>query len=176
MPLMVKTYIFVLLATLITVVSCTPAEDIFPKEIKAKIVGKWTLERILVLQENRMQNKWDTITNLPNRNEAVVPATFSFFEDFSYRVIDPSLDLSQGRGLFLSRFDFVTGWGPSFPYGGVWEFDANYTVIYISRGVYEALGLPAERWRIEELGTNRLILYKETSFPANQRVWFTLRK
>jgi PAS domain-containing protein len=173
---MAKPYSFVVVILLWGVVSCTPVEDLFPKEIKAKIVGTWTLERILVLQENRTQNRWDTVTNLPNRNESIVAATFSFSEDFSYRVIDPSLDLSQGRGLFLSRFDFVTGWGPSFPYGGVWEFDANYTVIYISRGVYEALGLPAERWQIEELSTNRLVLYKETSFPANQRVWFTLRK
>jgi hypothetical protein len=176
MSLTAKICLYILGGLLAVAVSCTPAEDPFPKDLKAKIVGTWTMERILVLQENRTENKWDTVTNLPNRNEAIVPATFSFLEDFSYKVIDPSLDLSQGRGLFLSRFDFVTGWGPSFPYGGVWEFDANYTVIYISRGVYEALGLPAERWRIEELGTNRLILYKETSFPANQRVWFTLRK
>lgn len=176
MLLIARKYLFMVVGLLFVALSCTPAEDTFPKNLKSKIVGTWTMERILVLQENRAENRWDTITNLPNRNEAIVPATFSFFEDFSYRVIDPSLDLSQGRGLFLSRFDFVTGWGPSFPYGGVWEFDANYTVIYISRGVYEALGLPAERWRIEELSTNRLVLYKETSFPANQRVWFTLRK
>ncbi|MCU0392903.1 MAG: hypothetical protein MUE81_17475 [Thermoflexibacter sp.] len=167
-------FIFVLLMVIMT--ACTPAEDSLVKDLKARLVGTWTMERILVLQENSATRRWDTLSNLPSRNEAIVEAKFTFYEDFRYKVIDPSLDLSIGRGLFLSRFDFVTGWGPSFPYGGIWEFDSNYTVIYISRGAYEALGLPAERWKIDEITENRLRLYKETSFPSNQRVWFTFRR
>jgi len=155
--------------------SCSPAEDVFPKDLKNKLLGTWSLEKMLVLQKNNTTSQWDIVPNLPLAT--FTQATLTFENEGSYKAFDPTYDRVTNTGtLFFRRFDFNRGWSRNSPYGaGLWEFTSNYTTIHFDRGFYEGNNIPAEKWVIEEFSNTQLRIYKDATL-RNQRVWYTFKK
>ena len=154
--------------------SCSSAEDTFPKDLKNKLLGTWSLEKMLVLQKNNTTTQWDTVPNLPVA--VFTKATLTFEYEGTYKAFDPTYDRITNTGtLFFRRFDFNRGWSRNSPYGGVWEFVNNYTTIHFDRGFYEGNNIPAEKWVIEEFSDTQLRIYKDATL-RNQRVWYIFKK
>ncbi|TAH19858.1 MAG: hypothetical protein EAZ08_07275 [Cytophagales bacterium] len=172
---MKKSYLHILLCLIgIVFWGCSPAENPFPKELKNKLLGTWTLEKMTVLQKNNTTSRWDTVPNLPA--ETFTKATLTFENEGSYQAYDPTYNRSTGLGvLFYRRFDFIRGWARNSPYGGLWEFVDNYTTIHFDRGYYEINKIPAEKWVIEAFSDTQLRIFKDATL-RNQHVWYTFKK
>ncbi len=155
--------------------ACTPAENPLPKELKNRLLGTWTLDEMLVLRQNASNTtQWDTVPN-PSA-EIFKKATLTFEVEGSYKAFDPTYNRTTNRGtLFFARLDFNRGWSRNSPYGGLWEFVDNYGTIHFDKGFFESLGIPAERWRIDEFTSDKLRIYKDAT-RTRERVWYTFRK
>lgn len=164
--------IFYIFLTLFS--GCSPAEDTFPKDLKNKLLGTWTLEKMVVLQKNNTTTQWDTLTNLPA--ETFTKANLTFEYEGTYKAFDPTYNSANNTGiLFFRRLDFFRGWSRNSPAGGLWEFVNNYTTIHFDRGFYEANNIPPEKWVIEEFSDTQLRIYKDATL-RNQRAWYTFKK
>jgi hypothetical protein len=169
-------------------VSCTPAEDVFPKELKSRVLGTWSVERMLVTRWNNTLMRWDTLPVSAVVTPSVLSrATLTFRVDGTYAAIDPTIDRSvnpranRGQVFAVSpRFDFAAGWSINTPLGGLWEFVDNYSTLHLDKGNPEGNGFPPEKWVMEELTDTRLRLYKNapaTSLsPLPLRIWYTFNK
>lgn len=155
--------------------ACTSAENPLPKALKNKILGTWTLDEMFVLRQNATNAaRWDTVPN-PSA-EIFKKATLTFEIDGSYKAFDPTYNRTTNRGtLFFARLDFNRGWSRNSPYGGLWEFVENYGTIHFDKGFFESLGIPAEKWLIEEFTTDKLRIYKDAT-RTRERVWYTFKR
>ena len=168
--------------------SCTPAEETTPKDLKSKLLGTWSVEQMLVMQQNLSTMRWDTIAIPAAVTSSVLArATLTFKVDGTYAAFDPTIDRSvnprNNRGLIFAvspRFDFAAGWSINTPLGGLWEFVDNYTTLHLDRGNPEGNGFPPEKWLMEELTEGRLRLFKNAAVslrsPAPLRIRYTFRK
>lgn len=172
---MKKSYLLITFYSIFAIfLGCSPAEDPFPKQLKNKLLGTWTLEKMLVLQKNNTTSRWDTVPNLPA--STFTRATLTFENEGSYSAFDPTYDRATGVGvLFFRRFDFFRGWARNSPYGGLWEFVNNYKTIHFDRGFYESNRIPPEKWLIEEFSDTQLRIFKDATL-RNQQVWYTFKK
>jgi hypothetical protein len=182
-----KTYIAILII-MCCCFGCSPAEDIFTKGLKDKLLGTWATEQMLVLRWNNAMMRWDTIPIPATVTPSVLArATVTFKVDGTYGAFDPTIDRSinprANRGQIFAvspRFDFAGGWSINTPLGGIWEFVDNYTTLHLDKGNPEGNGFPPEKWIMEELTDRKLRLYKNaptsTASALPLRVWYTFGK
>ena len=168
--------------------ACTPAEDTFPKELNSRIIGTWSVERMLVTRWNNTFMRWDTIPVSAVVTPSVLArATVNFRIDGTYSAFDPTIDRSvnprANRGQIFAvspRFDFAAGWSINTPLGGIWEVVDNYSTLHLDKGNPEGNGFPPEKWLIEELSATKMRLYKNAPAtnlsPLPLRIWYTFNK